>query len=506
MTRRSKPTNLPERTYRNALHPLGQGSHLMLEGTNPPHVITQAWVDALPNNPHKQSSVSAVKNWRACNRLWWFENAKGIKTPRGPEATAGSAMHKQLETRKIEHPSLKIAVDAGLISFPSADGLTLVEEEREFWLPMVHAWVRGFMDQVVLTMDTATGYVSVLQRDYKTKKDDRAMFAYSATPEELDGDFQMNVYAAVLLFEEGVEEVEGEHVYLSRDVKKPGAMTVQAARMYTRDSVQPHLFQLDTDLKVMNQHALLRTIDEVPPNFDHCNAYGKKCPFHTLCHGDLSAWEDFPTEGAQVPLINPPDATALGAQEQTMVDVSALIKKSAVKSTAAGAAPAPATPPAQAAKPTPTPVAKAATPGVAARKVGGNKVTLPNGEEIIVAVKAVGAGFFGVNMDNEQQRANGPTPDAVVNAVALQVLNGLNNTPAEEPLPDDEAVAAAEEPATPPAPAPLPKRGPGRPKKDAAAPAPAPAQEGGQEDAEDARAIRLEVMLTALCKHLGVSI
>jgi hypothetical protein len=248
-------------------------------------------------------SASQIKDFRACNRLWFYTRILKQRAPQTEAQSRGTTVHGALEAHlkagKIEPDILERAKGLGITEKDLADYVASME-------PFVGKPGEGLTEhrdsmatyeggpEFVLVVDhareiTVEGHGTIPQiDDLKTTSD----FRYCKTPDELSKDVQMISYAKWALWRLFEQRslppptfVSLRHVYVRTRGKR-----VATARdvLVTPADVETRWAAILDDVRDMESLAAIGS--EVNPQdvpattTDHCSAYGG-CFFRVQCFG-----------------------------------------------------------------------------------------------------------------------------------------------------------------------------------------------------------------------------
>jgi hypothetical protein len=233
-------------------------------------------------------SASQVDTFLKCERAWYEGSILGNRAPQTPSQTKGVEVHASLEHygktgEVLPGPHIEIVqVALPHIPYPANDpywktlpdgcGLMLEQEIDMLTYAGGPSW-KGYMDRVLALPTKGEVW------DYKTTSD----FRYAKTPEELKHSPQMVSYAKWLADHSDYEEIWVKHLNLRMRGK---AMAKLVEAQITRAEIEEEWKKVLQIVARMAKWAELgpQTSDVLPPNTDHCSAYGgcfykPKCGF-----------------------------------------------------------------------------------------------------------------------------------------------------------------------------------------------------------------------------------
>lgn len=247
-------------------------------------------------------SSSQVKDFEACNRLWYYTRILKQRAPQTEAQSRGTTVHGALEAH------LKAGViEPEILERAKALGITEKDltEYVSAMLPFVGKPGEGFTEfkDSIPTFDGGPEYVLIVDHareievggrtipqidDLKTTSD----FRYCKTPDELSKDVQMVSYAMWALLRLYIEKnlpqpefVSLRHVYVRTRGKR-----IATARDVLVTPVDVRARWEEILNSVRDMVALAAMGNEVDPQdvpattTDHCNAYGG-CFFRAQCFG-----------------------------------------------------------------------------------------------------------------------------------------------------------------------------------------------------------------------------
>lgn len=247
----------------------------------------------------KNFSATQIEAFKNCQRLWYFGSIEKDRRPPTPAQRRGSDIHKLLEnylyTGNIQphgqgyHRYIEWLVP----HLPErTESLAIEQEIRldvETGLPLPintgklppDMFIKGFIDLGVWSR------LPPLIGDLKTTSD----FRYAKTPAELRINTQLNIYTRwVLGIEPGLDKVKVGHWYLK--VSKTVPKTTRSKKVlpvFTEITRTANQECWERDLGVMREMEKAGYADsaqELPPNINHCPAYGG-CQYKDRCGVDV---------------------------------------------------------------------------------------------------------------------------------------------------------------------------------------------------------------------------
>jgi hypothetical protein len=248
----------------------------------------------------KHVSISAIKAFAACPRKWYHRYILGLKSPQTVAQKAGIDLHEELERWFLGHIlALSPLASQGTVLLPQPKSLPMAVEtiigsadlypwlqgkESTTGLTLEGIPVVGIIDLAIdgreisdLPQSIAPGFnlaVPVAIVDHKSV----ATWNYILDAERLLTDPQVLLYSSWAREHYAVEGVGVRHVYYNRREIK--ALAVDAV-------CWPHhgeeaLGKMRAYVREMKDVAVAATLEEVPPNKNHCLAYGG-CPHRGTC-------------------------------------------------------------------------------------------------------------------------------------------------------------------------------------------------------------------------------
>jgi CRISPR/Cas system-associated exonuclease Cas4 (RecB family) len=216
-------------------------------------------------------SASQVQTFIDCQRKWAYKYLDGIEEPPNASAELGRAVHAELE-KYLKGGEIDFTTEIGYIAAsglqhlpkPGAEGMR-VEEEFHFEGPSGHTYL-GYKD---LEMPRVV-------YDHKSTGD----LKWQKTKEDLKTDIQATLYAVDYFRGHPDEpEVELRWVYYQTKGTKKSAITV-----VTRYQVEAwdRFLEIEQVAQQMQEASAKKTL-ELPPNINHCGAYGG-CPHQGRCN------------------------------------------------------------------------------------------------------------------------------------------------------------------------------------------------------------------------------
>jgi hypothetical protein len=350
-------------------------------------------------------SASQIKDFKACNRLWYYTRILKQRAPQTEAQSRGTTVHGALEAHlkagKIEPEILERAKGLGITEKDLSDYVTAME-------PFVGKPGEGLTEfrdsmptyeggpEYVLVVDhareiTVDGHGVIPQiDDLKTTSD----FRYCKTPDELGRDVQMVSYAKWALWR--LFELKNQppptfislrHVYVrtrgkriatARDVLVTPADVEARWTAILEDVRDMVALAAMSDRCAADGAAPLNPQDVPATTTDHCSAYGG-CFFRVQCFGAVydksrpflglfnkETKESVMADGnVLTPNFPANGAAAPGGPRMSLKD------RVAARRAVGGAAPAPAAPAAPAAAPVAAPVAAAQAPAVTCGALNG---------------------------------------------------------------------------------------------------------------------------------------
>lgn len=222
-----------------------------------------------------RSSASQVSTFEDCARKWAFLKIEKIETPPNRFAAFGLKSHGYLEewfTRATLPPAGKPGACARAILVhlppPQTPG---IDVEHEISIEIGGVPFKGFIDVRMLKRDPRP-----LVSDHKTTGN----LKWALRPEDLPNDVQATIYALDTMDEAGVDAVDLQWTYATRD----RARALPVLRTVTRDEIAPRIEKTAESVQAMktlfeNQTPAL----DIPPNIGACEKYGG-CPFQDRCN------------------------------------------------------------------------------------------------------------------------------------------------------------------------------------------------------------------------------
>ena len=259
----------------------------------------------------RHASASQIKNFRRCERKWFWEKIMGFKQPTSPAMELGTAIHSELEAYEKDGtiPTNPIAL-AGLEYLPHPDEIDPKDVERrlnlahhEMAVPLI-----GFIDLVEPGARRIT--------DHKTTSN----FKYCQSPEELRHDAQAIIYSteAAVKYWRNSPDITFRHVYY-RTRGRPESRESQV--VFGRDELEDAFGTIIDTVNEMHKSSVAEPKD-VKPNINACSDYGG-CPFQAQCNalGDIKSGSVFSKFGKAKP------ETTTNGEETDMSGILAALQK-----------------------------------------------------------------------------------------------------------------------------------------------------------------------------------
>lgn len=279
-------------------------------------------------------SASQVQTFVDCERKWAWRYVAGVEELEKPSQTFGKAVHAQLESYLLggeidftDETGYVAASGLQHLPAPGADGLR-VEEGFHFEGPSGHTYL-GYKDWQV------PGTVG----DHKTTSD---LLRWQKTEDDLREDVQATLYAVDYFRQYPDEEtVELRWVYYqTRGTRKSAVTAIRVGQAETWE----RFLRVEDVARRMAVAATKQPL-ELPPNTNHCSAYGG-CPHQGRCN--LSPLERMRSHVEQNKLLSmlrkpsngaPAAVPAAAPPPPAAVTPAAFAPGGAYHGTAAGAAP-----------------------------------------------------------------------------------------------------------------------------------------------------------------------
>lgn len=272
---------------------------------------------SVTNGTLVQASPSSIESFDAnspfgCNLKWWYKYVKGLKDTGSFATSQGTELHKEIE-EYILSKALESALASPIVTTtlfqaikPLVDSVIredgIVAVERNFEMPFDGVKLVGKID--VLTGKSKLFVKGVL--DWKTTK---SILKYAKTPEQLETDTQMLLYANYvhevlgaplpILVSQVFVQTEGTIIACRRD----GVIT--QARL---DAGKKRITSLLSEMKRVAAATEAHDVEGVR------NWKCKRCPYKEQCDKDsqemTSIMDDFSILPPDAPTSNPPKADA----------------------------------------------------------------------------------------------------------------------------------------------------------------------------------------------------
>lgn len=214
-------------------------------------------------------SASQITVFERCQAKWGWKYIDYVPDPSGPWAELGKKVHAHIERWLRDGTAPDTTCKAGEITMSALHLLpaprTAVVEE-EFALLIAGHRFRGFID----------AYVPGCIYDHKTTGD----LGRAKTPEQLRDDVQATLYAAVRLAAEKAESIELQWTY----IRTRGSRKAVPVRLrVTRDEITPRLVRTCASVAAMTEilKSGTKTAD-LPKNLNACEDFGG-CPYAERC-------------------------------------------------------------------------------------------------------------------------------------------------------------------------------------------------------------------------------
>lgn len=266
-----------------------------------------------------RSSASQVSTFELCPRKWAFLKIEKLEDPPSRFAQFGTETHAHLEEWFMFNrlpPETKTGRCARAILRhlppPQTPGIDI---EHEINVEIGGVPFKGFIDVRILNRDPRP-----LVSDHKTTGD----LKWAKAPEELPDDIQATIYAHDTMIESGVDAVDLQWTYGTRD----RARSLPVVRTVTRAEITPRIEKTAESVKVMRELYEQQTPAlDIEPDARGCEAFGG-CPFRDRCNltpqermksvmsqetqsaflAKLKAQKGNGAAAAPPPAINPPEA------------------------------------------------------------------------------------------------------------------------------------------------------------------------------------------------------
>lgn len=234
-----------------------------------------------------------------CQRKWGFKYLERLPMPQHPSAALGTEVHDvQLNPWLMEGRGFDFTKKSGeiaqamapLLPKPKTPG---VRVKRWFTIssPSGGFGYQGELDLFAPDSSVVPGLPSsglVLVGDFKTTGN----FDWARTPEKLKTDVQAQLYALVIMIEDGVDELD--LVWTTGRTRKPyraqrawlrvGASAPEGVERVPTSHVVEQFQRIDAIGRELVTVKLAKPkVEELPPNPRMCDAYGG-CPFRYRCN------------------------------------------------------------------------------------------------------------------------------------------------------------------------------------------------------------------------------
>lgn len=225
-----------------------------------------------------EAHATHVRQFRSCQRAWYFEHVLRAKRPPSRAQKQGTAVHAQREAYfKHGTPCADPVAAAGLDDLPPAaaardfPGLVLVEHKFK-----VRTKAGAIFAGTIDLLDLRRPALPTLW-DHKTT----AGFSYAKSEDAIEGDVQLNAYAFYAL---SFKAKDADHIeagwHFTRTRGEPGAKPVQA--ILTRQGVRAQWASVLQSVHDMKAISRLPVVHDVPGNRHVCMDYNG-CPFIDDC-------------------------------------------------------------------------------------------------------------------------------------------------------------------------------------------------------------------------------
>ncbi len=265
-----------------------------------------------------RSSASQVSTFELCPRKWAFLKIEKLEDPPSRFAQFGTETHAHLEewfmfSRLPPETKTGRCARAILRHLPPPQ-TPRIDIEHEINVENGGVPFKGFIDVRILNRDPRP-----LVSDHKTTGD----LKWAKAPEDLPDDVQATIYAHDTMIESGVDAVDLQWTYGTRD----RARSLPVVRTVTRAEITPRIEKTAESVQVMRELYEQQTPAlDIEPDVRGCEAFGG-CPFRDRCNltpqkrmrsimeqehnafvEKLKALKGNGAAAAPPPAINPPEA------------------------------------------------------------------------------------------------------------------------------------------------------------------------------------------------------
>lgn len=219
-------------------------------------------------------SASSYKTFKACTRRWWWAKVRGVPEPEQPHLQLGSDVHSVCEDYLRGRIELPPESRAGRIA---GAGWSILGDLR-CQVEHVEAPVRGRCGEIPYL-----GYLDMLDTrdpwigDHKTSSN---IGRWGENEYTLAYNDQLLFYSYAAFRELRPAVVKLTHVYYAT---KGRPRSVRVDSEVSWDRVEDKWSQFVAVGAEMLQLATVSDQSEVPYDTTACHAYGRECPYATIC-------------------------------------------------------------------------------------------------------------------------------------------------------------------------------------------------------------------------------
>lgn len=228
-------------------------------------------------------SPSAIKKFSVdvyggCERRWYLNAVQGEPEPTFANQELGTAVHAINEAyckgvAAIAPSELASKISAVMLVHAPTPGSDLLVETSlvDPALELAGVPLKGFIDLV----NPREAMVEII--DWKTSSN---LKAYGMSPEDLEKDTQMGLYAAWAA--QKYPHTEGVRVTHITGQTRGRIYSVKTTAELSLDSIRSLVHNKSQVVERMKSVALAKSSSEVDPNYESCGAY-RGCPFKSFC-------------------------------------------------------------------------------------------------------------------------------------------------------------------------------------------------------------------------------
>ena len=227
------------------------------------------------------TSASQIKNFQSCKRKWFRESVLGERQPPTKAALRGQEIHRQLEEYLINGSPCEDGTAQALSKLlpPAASQTPFNVEVKIEWTP--EGWpvsVKGFIDLILEDENKIIDHKST------------SSLSYALSENAAKKDPQAIIYCgAAMLQENNGMSFPKEHIRFAlnygttRGVTKTNIVEIEL----TKAEIKEGLKLLGEVVHEQKALSVLKTWQEVPPNFGSCDKFGG-CPFRNDCKANAT--------------------------------------------------------------------------------------------------------------------------------------------------------------------------------------------------------------------------